>query len=147
MGNGVIYMLHPMGGEGVLDSTWGGSLGDMVRFVQEWRIVQDEGLIEQVPEKTEHLVRALHSLQRDFPQQVKNIRGAGLYQGFSLPTPAQKADLIERALQNEDLLLLGAGRRSIRFRPHLNVTNADTDLLIEKLRRVLSGSGARSPSL
>jgi L-lysine 6-transaminase len=83
-------------------------------------------------------VRALKALQKEFPQQVKNIRGAGLYQGFSLPTPAQKADVVERALQEEDLLLLGAGRRSVRFRPHLNVTDADTDLLIEKLRRVLS---------
>jgi L-lysine 6-transaminase len=138
MGNGVIYMLHPMGDEGVLDSTWGGSLGDMVRFVQEWRIVQDERLIELVPEKAGHLVRSLNALQKEFPKLVKNVRGAGLYQGFSLPTPAQKAEVIERALQQEDLLLLGAGRRSVRFRPHLNVTNVDTDLLIEKLRRVLS---------
>ncbi len=130
-------MLHPMGGEGVLDSTWGGALADMVRFVQEWRIVQDERLIEQVPAKAEHLVRGLRALQSEFPQLVKNVRGAGLYQGFSLPTPAQKAEVVERALQQEDLLLLGAGRRSIRFRPHLNVTNEDTDLLIEKLRRVL----------
>lgn len=138
MGNGVLYMLHPMGDEGVLDSTWGGSLGDMVRFVQEWRIVQDERLIEQVAEKAVHLVAGLRALQGEFPALVKNVRGAGLYQGFSLPTPAQKADVMDRALQREDLMLLGAGRRSVRLRPHLHMTNADTDLLVEKLRRVFA---------
>ncbi|MDH7570216.1 MAG: aminotransferase class III-fold pyridoxal phosphate-dependent enzyme, partial [Armatimonadota bacterium] len=40
---GVVYMLYPMEDRGVLDSTWGGSLADMVRFVQELKIVEREG--------------------------------------------------------------------------------------------------------
>ncbi len=51
LGNGVVYMLYPMEDHGVLDSTWGGNLADMVRFVQEMKIVRRENLIEQVPEK------------------------------------------------------------------------------------------------
>jgi L-lysine 6-transaminase len=138
MGNGVLYMRHPMDDEGVLDSTWGGTLGDMVRFCQEWRIVQDERLIEQVAEKSAYFVARLQELQQRFPTLVRNIRGLGLYQGFSLPTPAQKAALVDIALQREHLLLLGAGRNSIRFRPNLNVTVANMDLLMEKLGRVLA---------
>ena len=50
LGCGVVYMLYPMEDHGVLDSTWGGHLADMVRFVQEMKIVRREKLIEAVPE-------------------------------------------------------------------------------------------------
>lgn len=138
MGNGVLYMLHSMQDEGVLDSTWGGALADMVRFCQELQIVQEERLIEAVPAKAAYLVAQLQRLQAEFPDKVSNIRGAGLYQGFSLASPAMKGALVDRALQQERLLLLGAGRHSVRLRPHLNVTDADTDVLIAKLRTLLA---------
>jgi len=139
LGNGVLYMRESMQDEGVLDSTWGGSLADMVRFVQELAIVRDERLIEQVPAKGAHLVRRLHELLNEFPQLLRNVRGEGLYQGFSLATAEHNSAVIDSALQHEDMLLLGAGRTSIRLRPHLHVTIADVDLLAEKLRRILSG--------
>ena len=34
-GYGAVYMLDPHAGPGVLDTTWGGSLADMVRFCRE----------------------------------------------------------------------------------------------------------------
>lgn len=40
------------------------------------------------------------------------------------------------ALDEEDLLL-GVGTQSIRFRPPLDVSAADIQLLLEKLRRLL----------
>ena len=49
-----------------------------------------------------------------------------------------KSALVTRALEEEQLLLLGAGRAAIRFRPHLHVRMADIDLLAEKLRRLLT---------
>jgi L-lysine 6-transaminase len=141
MGNGVLYMLESMADEGVLDSTWGGSLADMVRFCQEWGIVQRERLIEQVPEKARRLTLRLHELKTRHPGKLANIRGAGLYQGFSLASPALKAALIERALQEERLLLLGAGRTNIRLRPNLSLTPADIDELAARLDRVLGRIG------
>jgi L-lysine 6-transaminase len=138
LGNGVIYMLQSMEDEGVLDSTWGGTLSDMVRFCQEWNIVRDERLIEQVPKKEGHLLGGLKALQRTFPGLLQNIRGAGLYQGFSLPSHELKTALIEAALQSENLLLLGAGRTSVRLRPNLHVTLDDIDRLLDKLSRVLT---------
>ena len=138
LGNGVIYMLHSMEDEGVLDSTWGGTLADMVRFVQELAIVRDEHLIEDVPAKAQHLLTRLHELQAKYPACVRNIRGAGLYQGFSLATPSLKSALVSRALEEENLLLLGAGETSIRLRPHLHVTTGDIDRLAQMLDRLLS---------
>lgn len=136
-GNGVLYMQRSMQDVGVLDSTWGGTLADMVRFVQEWHIVRDEQLLAAVPDKAQQLVAGLEQLAREWPQLMYNIRGWGLYQGFSLHRVEDKGRLIQMALDEEDLLLLGAGTQSIRFRPPLDVSAADIELLLEKLRRLL----------
>ena len=136
-GNGVVYMRGSMEDVGVLDSTWGGSLADMVRFVHEWQIVEDEKLIEQVPAKSERLVKGLKALEEKHPRMIGNIRGLGLYQGFTVPGQGRKGRLIELALEKENLLLLGAGVYSIRFRPPLDVTIDDIDAMLEKLGRLV----------
>jgi L-lysine 6-transaminase len=137
-GCGVVFMNHSMNDFGVLDSTWGGTLADMVRFVQEMRVVKSENLIEQVPQKTKQLVAGLQDLQKRYPGTICNIRGWGLYQGFSFSTPQQKSQFIDNALEREDMLLLGAGTHSVRLRPNLSVTNADIALFLEKTERLLA---------
>lgn len=132
-GNGVIYMLEPLEDIGVLDSTWGGTLADMVRFVQEFKVVEEEGLIARAAELGEVISEGLTSLRKRYPQVVLNVRGLGLYQGFSLDSPARKAALIDHALQHHHTLLLGAGDRSIRLRPNLHVTEADIEHLMQVL--------------
>ena len=119
---GALFMREPLGDIGVLDSTWGGGLADMVRFCQEWRVVEDEGLIQAAAVGGEHLAEGLRGLQRRFPAVIRNVRGLGLYQGFTLVEPDMRARLTEIALQGHDLLLLSAGADSIRTRPNLSVT-------------------------
>jgi len=137
LGNGVIYMLYPMRDHGVLDSTWGGCLADMVRFVAEMQIVRDDGLIEQVPAKSARLAAGLRELARRFDALLFNVRGMGLYQGFTMRRPKWRDHLVDVSLQAESLLLLGAGRASIRLRPPLDVTDADIDVLLKRLARAL----------
>ncbi|RYG16957.1 aminotransferase class III-fold pyridoxal phosphate-dependent enzyme, partial [bacterium] len=64
---------------------------------------------------------------------VTNARGLGLYQGVTLPTSDHKADAIRVAREEFDLLLLGAGHRSIRTRPNLSVTAEEVDDFLERL--------------
>jgi acetylornithine/succinyldiaminopimelate/putrescine aminotransferase len=45
---------------------------------------------------------------------------------------------VESALRDEGLLLLAAGKNSVRLRPNLNVTAADIDLLLTMLTRCLA---------
>lgn len=137
-GTGLVYMIEPLGDVGVLDSTWGGSLVDMVRVVQEMKIVEEEDLVNEAARKGEILADGLRSLVKRHRKVAMNVRGLGLYQGFSLDTPARKSALISHALQNEDLLLLGAGTRTIRTRPNLNVTEEEIALFVEKLDRCLT---------
>ena len=136
-GNGVVYMLKSMEDVGVLDSTWGGTLADMVRFVQEWAIVEDEGLLDQVTAKGAHLTAGLERLVTAHPSLIGNVRGLGLYQGFTVNDRANKGRLVDLALETEDLLLLGAGTDSIRFRPPLDVTMDEIDEMLARLERVL----------
>ncbi len=124
---GALFMREPLSDVGVLDSTWGGSLGDMVRFCQEWRIVEDEGLVQAAATGGERLALGLRQLQSRFPTLIRNVRGMGLYQGFTLASPEARGRLSEIALQQHDLLLLGAGADSIRTRPNLSVTPAEID--------------------
>jgi L-lysine 6-transaminase len=138
LANGVVYMIDPMEDLGVLDSTWGGTLSDMVRFVQEWKIVTDENLLALVPQKSSYLVEKLTLLKDKYPNILSNIRGLGLYQGFSLLKTGDKAKLVEMALEEENMLLLGAGKDTIRLRPPLDMKNEDVDLLVEKLDKILN---------
>lgn len=137
-GNGVVYMIKPMEDIGVLDSTWGGTLADMVRFVQEWKIVVNQKLIEQIPNKEKYLINKLQELKKNYPNHIYNIRGLGIYQGFSLKRKGDKSKLLELALEKENLLLLGAGTDTIRLRPPLDMDYNDIDILIEKLNNVFS---------
>ncbi|MCC6728208.1 MAG: aminotransferase class III-fold pyridoxal phosphate-dependent enzyme [Chthonomonadales bacterium] len=141
---GVVFMLHPMEDRGVLDSTWGGTLADMVRFVQEMRVVREERLIDQVPARAARLVAALRRLAARHRSVLGNVRGMGLYQGFSLRSPDLKRRLVADALEREDLLLLGAGPDTVRLRPCLGVTDAEIDLFEARLERSVARTAAAS---
>ncbi len=129
-GNGVVYMYESLEDIGVLDSTWGGTLADMVRVVREMEIVESEGLIARAAVSGERLADGLRALVAKYPTILSNVRGLGLYQGLSLITPELKGQLIEIARDEFGLLLLGAGKRSIRTRPNLSVTEAEVDLFL-----------------
>ncbi len=137
-GCGAVYMLYPMEDKGVLDSTWGGPLADMVRFVQEMKIVEQGNLLSAAKSNGEKLAESLRGLEKQFPDLVSNVRGMGLYQGFSLSTTDLRGRLEDIALQEEHLLLLPAGAVSIRLRPNLSVTEQDIAHLTELLARCLT---------
>ena len=136
-GNGVVYMYESLDDIGVLDSTWGGSLADMVRVVREMEIVEQEGLIERAAVNGDYLALKLEELTDRFNPIVSNVRGLGLYQGVSLDTPERKGELVRVARDEFGLLLLGAGKRSIRTRPNLSVTRDDIDLFIDLLDKAI----------
>lgn len=135
-GSGAVYMQEPLEDIGVLDSTWGGTLADMVRVVQEVKIVEDENLVAGAATKGEYLAAGLRDLVTRFPNMITNVRGMGVYQGFTV-CHAKKGQLIETARERHDLLLLGAGTDSVRTRPNLSLTNADTDRFLSLLADTL----------
>jgi L-lysine 6-transaminase len=137
-GNGVVYMLEPLEDVGVLDSTWGGNLADMVRVVRELEIVEQENLMSLAASNGARLAIGLEKLVQKHQPILSNVRGLGLYQGFSLDTGVRKSKLIETARTQFGLLLLGAGKRSIRTRPNLSVTAEEIDLFVDLLDQAIA---------
>ena len=141
-GSGVLFMREPLDDMGILDSTWGGTLADMVRVVQEMTIVEREGLIERAAVNGDHLHRGLLALADKHPAWIQHVRGMGLYQGFSTGSPDRKSALISAARDRFDLLLLGAGTMSIRTRPNLSVTAEDIDRFLSLLDACVTDLGS-----
>lgn len=135
-GNGVLFMAEPLDDIGVLDSTWGGTLADMVRVVREMEIVREEGLIERAAVNGEVLRDGLMKLVAKHSDKLRNVRGMGLYQGFQLKSTEAKSEFIRIALERHSTLLLGAGYLSIRTRPNLSVTRGDIERFLEILDAV-----------
>jgi L-lysine 6-transaminase len=61
-----------------------------------------------------------------------------LYQGVSFETPELRSKVIETAREEFDLLLLGAGNRSLRTRPAASVTAEEVDRFLDLFDQVLS---------
>ena len=107
-----------------LNSTWGGSLVDMVRFTIYLEIIEKENLVQNAKDMGKHLSKCLNDLQANHPNIVSNVRNKGLFGAFDLNDGEQRDSLVS-AILNEGAMMLGCGTKSIRFRPHLNITEQE----------------------
>ena len=120
-----------------LNSTWGGSLVDMVRFTIYLEIIENEKLVQNASVVGEHLTSCLHFLQSNHDNLVSNARNRGLFGAFDLPD-SDTRDKAINSISNEGAMMLGCGTRSIRFRPHLNITINELDQGFEMIDKALS---------
>jgi len=119
-----------------LNSTWGGNIVDMVRISLYLNIIERENLVEQARASGTYLIDQLSNLQIEFPQLVFNSRGAGLFCAFDLPNENDRNKLTGLIME-EGAIVLGSGVKSIRFRPHLNISISEIDRGIEMIKRAL----------
>jgi L-lysine 6-transaminase len=106
-----------------LNSTWGGNLIDMVRCQKYLEVIHDEHLIENAAKQGDYLLKGLHELSEKYPTKISNVRGRGLMCAFDLPSTEKRNELKNR-LYKQNVIILGCGEKSIRFRPSL-VISAD----------------------
>jgi L-lysine 6-transaminase len=124
-----------------INSTWGGSLADMVRARRILEVIESERLIERVAALEPLLLGLLRDLASRHPQ-VTDVRGRGLMCALTLPD-AQTRDAVLTALRDDEhVLLLGCGARSIRFRPALTVGEDELRAGVAALERVLDARAA-----
>jgi L-lysine 6-transaminase len=119
-----------------INSTWGGDLTDMVRSKHILEIIHEENLVENARTKGEYLLAKLYELQKQFPGLVSNTHGLGLMCSFELPTPAIR-DQFRQLCYEEQLIILGCGERTIRFRPPLTITEKEIDEGLNVIKKVL----------
>ena len=120
-----------------INSTFGGNLIDMVRFTIYLELIEKENLVEKAAENGAYLLSKLLELQKNSQGLVSNSRGRGLFCAYDLPTPRHRDQLIQN-MEKEGALILGCGHRSIRFRPHLNISKDEIDIAILMMKNSLA---------
>lgn len=120
-----------------INSTWGGSLTDMVRARRVLEVIEADGLVARAAESGAHLLARLDGLAARH-DVVHDARGRGLMCAFSLPDPAFRDAVVESLRVDERVFVLGCGLQSIRFRPALTVDVAELDAGVDAIDRVLT---------
>ena len=120
-----------------INSTWGGSLTDMVRSRRILEVVEADGLVARAKELEPVLLGLLQDLAAKHPE-VTDVRGRGLMCAFSLPDGALRDAVLTDLRETERVLLLGCGTRSVRFRPALTVSPDELAAGVAALDRALT---------
>ncbi len=81
-------------------------------------------------------------MQEEFPTLMSEARGRGLMCAFDL-AEAQMRDVLRLKCFGEGLILIGAGDRSIRFRPSLNITQEELSTGLNIIRSQLKELSVR----
>ena len=102
----------------------------------------EEKLVENARVQGEFLLAEVEKLQSEFPTLVFEARGRGLMCAFDL-AEAQMRDLLKQTCYDEGLILIGAGDRSIRFRPPLNITQEELTIGLNIIRGQLKELSVR----
>jgi len=117
-----------------LNSTWGGTLVDMVRSQRYLEIMAEERLLENAAARGSELLAGLEAMAREFPEHVSNARGKGLMCAFDLRDGVLRDRVIENAY-HEGLVVIGSGSAAIRFRPPLVIRKEEIAVGLETLRK------------
>ena len=119
-----------------INSTWGGNIVDMIRFKKYLQIIEEENLVENAAVVGDYLLGRLQDLQMKYPGILSNARGKGLYAAIDLPNGDIRKDAVQKIFE-KNVILLGSGERSIRFRPALNITKGHIDECLEVIESVV----------
>ncbi|SOD11259.1 L-lysine 6-transaminase [Pedobacter xixiisoli] len=118
-----------------INSTWGGNLVDMVRSTQILNIVEEDNLCENAATVGEYLKNQLHELAAKY-DKMSNIRGKGLLCSFDFPDKEMRNKFVEKGMA-ENVMFLGCGNQTIRFRPALCIEKQHIDEGIEVMHKIL----------
>jgi L-lysine 6-transaminase len=122
-----------------INSTFGGSLVDMVRATVMLEVIERDDLIGRAADLGTHLLGMLEDLQQRH-SVVDNARGRGLMCAIDLPSGAMRDDVMGRLFRDEKVIMLGCGEQSLRFRPALTVEREDLEQAVQALDRTLKAA-------
>lgn len=118
-----------------INSTWGGNLVDMVRSTQILQIVEEDNLCDNATNIGNYLKQNLEQLAQKF-DSISNVRGKGLLCAFDFPDKEIRNLFIKEGLAN-NVMFLGCGDRTIRFRPALCIEKQHIDQGLTVMEKIL----------
>ncbi len=119
-----------------INTTWGGSIVDMVRSTRILEVIDEDNLIENARVKGEKLKKILIDIQKDYPDIISNVRGIGLMCSCHFPNTKMRDEFKNKCF-DADMLVLSCGNLTIRFRPILCIRDEELKILDERIRKVL----------
>jgi L-lysine 6-transaminase len=119
-----------------INSTWGGSLADMLRSKKFIEIIAEEHLVENAANVGAFLLSKVQLLAEEFKRTVTSPRGRGLMCAFDVPSKEFRTKFLAEARKN-GLMIVGCGDNTVRFRPPLSLTIAEAEEGIGVIRNAL----------
>ncbi|MEO6220993.1 MAG: aminotransferase class III-fold pyridoxal phosphate-dependent enzyme, partial [Ginsengibacter sp.] len=112
-----------------------GNLVDMVRSSKILEIMTEDNLCANATETGSYLQQKLKAIaQKD--NRIENVRGLGLLTAFDFPTADLRNNFLKKGME-QNVLFLGCGMRSIRFRPALIIENQHIDEGLSVMEKIL----------
>ncbi len=128
-----------------INSTWGGNLVDMVRFTRILEVIEEDKLVDHAAETGSYLQEKLNKLVEKY-EYLSNARGKGLFCAIDMPDKHSRDELIKECFEN-NLMILGCGTKTIRFRPPLTVSEEHIDEGIQIIEKSYTNTLNRCPHL
>ena len=123
-----------------INSTWGGTLVDMVRSRRLIEIILEEELGANVARQGERMLAGLRRIAAERGGYT-NVRGTGSMIAFSLPS-AEVRDKLRAELVDKGLFCLACGHDSLRFRMPLTVSAEEVDEALDRVSDCLPVSAS-----
>jgi L-lysine 6-transaminase len=127
-----------------INSTWGSSLVDMMRFQRYLEIIEEDKLVENAATQGEYLLNKLYAFQDKYQGYISNTRGKGLMCAFDFPDSHARNAFI-RECYSQGLMILGCGQNSVRFRPPLTIEAKHIDEGLDIIDRSMKSALAKCP--
>lgn len=103
-----------------INSTWGGSLTDMMRSRKYMEIIEEEKLIDHAETMGTIALDMIKTVCQQHPSITSRPRGRGLMVAFDLVTP-EVCERFKNLMYDRNVLIASCGTNSIRLRPMLDV--------------------------
>ncbi len=119
-----------------INSTWGGNLVDMVRSSKIMEIMREDNLMDNAANVGEYLQDRLLDISHK-NNKISNVRGKGLMTAFDFPNKDMRDRFVTKGME-ENVMFLGCGNQTIRFRPALTMEKQHVDMGLEILEKIIS---------
>lgn len=118
-----------------INSTWGGSLVDMVRSSKILEIIEEDHLMDNAAATGLYLQSKLNELAEK-TDKISQVRGRGLLTAFDFPHQEMRDLFIKKGMENR-VMFLGCATNTIRFRPALIMEKEHIDAGMEVAEKII----------
>ena len=118
-----------------INSTFGGNYIDMLRFKLILEVIEKENLVHNAEEKGKYIIDRLNDIAKH-TSKIHSVRGLGLFIAFDFDSDINRSAFINKCFDNK-MIILPCGEKSVRLRPHLNLSFKEVNQALEIIKLAL----------